>query len=225
MKKRWIAALLLLLLLSAQARAQVSFPEYTSFAQERAGEAQYAENPETATLQCLTDEQTLDAYREELAACSLYLSGTYELPDSEYYTRGVIYTYVYLGEETPEPFTMAVREQDVLCHLLLQVYDLPDGQTLLAMTWSRDLSAGTVPEPTPVPEPTQEPRARYGHWDYVEREVTCWRCHGSGKCQLCHGTGTYSAYGQSISCRKDCDVCGGTGKTTQYDKVWVWDDN
>ena len=43
-----------------------------------------------------------------------------------------------------------------------------------------------------------------------QEEVDCPHCHG-GRCSLCHGSGVYRAYGQSVSCDPYCAACDGRG--------------
>ncbi len=48
--------------------------------------------------------------------------------------------------------------------------------------------------------------------DYVSgytapQRTLCFACHGSGRCSLCNGTGTYHAYGFSSDCSCDDGVC------------------
>ena len=98
------------------------------------------------------------------------------------------------------------------------------------------------PLPTPAPEPTDAPESPLdalrrlvdrktaaptgqpsspesgGRWEWQTQTVSCPECHGSGRCSLCHGTGTYRIYGQAVSCSAACSFCGGTGsyQTRQY---------
>ena len=40
-------------------------------------------------------------------------------------------------------------------------------------------------------------------------ERPCLTCHGSGKCNLCNGTGVYRAYGEAVDCPVICSFCKG----------------
>lgn len=74
---------------------------------------------------------------------------------------------------------------------------------------------------TPTPKPTVKPAdnpiitsSPSGEWEWVEVEKDCPSCT-NGRCSVCKGTGTYSLYGQSVSCDRDCSSCDGEGTITQ----------
>jgi len=73
--------------------------------------------------------------------------------------------------------------------------------------------------PTPVKNNTPVPSGG-GHWERVEVQVDCEACT-RGTCDLCKGTGSYSRFGVTIPCERDCQSCNGTGYWTVHDMVWV----
>lgn len=65
--------------------------------------------------------------------------------------------------------------------------------------------------PTPTPPPSDNGGSVQYHW--VEIEQDCPACI-NGVCPLCHGTGQYHLYGETIPCSPYCETCGGRGTYT-----------
>ncbi|MBQ8311792.1 MAG: hypothetical protein IJX84_01115 [Clostridia bacterium] len=75
---------------------------------------------------------------------------------------------------------------------------------------------------TPTPKATPVPTASTGgNWEWVEVEKDCPYCT-MGRCSVCKGTGTYSLYGESVSCDPACSSCDGKGTITtkEYQQVF-----
>ena len=76
--------------------------------------------------------------------------------------------------------------------------------------------ATSTPKATPVPTASTG-----GDWEWVEVERDCPSCT-LGRCSVCKGTGTYSLYGESVSCDPACSSCDGAGTITQKEYQQVF---
>ena len=98
---------------------------------------------------------------------------------------------------------------------------LPSTPTVSTDGSSSSYNGGTYS--TPASNSSGSSSSSSGPANYTRHEKNCDRCHGTGTCQQCQGTGWYSPSlsGTKSKCGCDngkCRVCHGTGKT--YAGYW-----
>ena len=183
--KRAVLCLCILVITFASAYADVTVPTYDSYTKIPPESVLLTQNNETATVQCYTDAESIEAYKALLEDSGFLINGSWNLGAGEGYSSIDITAYRYMGKEQPKAFRMTVLDTGFHCHILIQVAYLTSGELFFSMTWSQDISTFVYIWPTPTPQPTIP-------------DGICQYCD-QGKCRECNGTG-----------QKRCGICGGS---------------
>ncbi len=119
-------------------------------------------------------------------------------------------------------------------------YLIPDYRGALLFLVGITMDYAPLPTPTPTPCPTPKPtpipdapsagsstgssaytpQTGGSSVQYIQVKQDCFACTG-GVCSLCHGSGWYRNYGESVPCPIFCQTCDGLGHWYITQPVWV----